>query len=259
MDLSSPAAALAQTVSLKTAWLVHLVSELFALTLAYWPAYENKASLNGMYWDLITYLALGRWSECQYQTGLSRMWQDLVKLLSDPMALTMIVAGFVLIEAAFLLISVVLLPWAAHDEPLARTWRHTLRVTWLGTECACLFVGIGWLITSLRSGRRADEVVALLLFEILAAGFCLSSSGRVESNDGYHVSIGRRYARTAATTSRTYLPIIVARSAGHRSPSHSLRADAIHCVGTGEPDERPDSLDPALSMRCSALNGSFER
>jgi len=133
------AATLAQTVSMRTAWLVHLLAGTSAFVL-HW-AHRG--------------------------TPVGRIGQNLISLLSNPFLFSATVASLVPIEGAFLLISVVLLPWAGHSEPLSRTWRHTLRVTWLTPGCAIPLVGIAWSILTVRSNRQVDEGTMFILLEIL--------------------------------------------------------------------------------------------
>jgi hypothetical protein len=66
------------------------------------------------------------------RNDLRRLWREITQ---SHEAQLFIVGAFLLIEAVFLCTALLLMPWAAHDEPMGQTWRHALRTAWLGTGC----------------------------------------------------------------------------------------------------------------------------
>lgn len=86
----------------------------------------------------------------------------------DPQQVIPILAAVIAVaELGLAGLAFVLTPWAAHDEPLVRTWRYTLRVVWWSTGCAVPCVLFPWV---LRIGDPpfSDELLVILLMEFLA-------------------------------------------------------------------------------------------
>jgi hypothetical protein len=113
-------------VSLLSAFNIHLAATVLTFLLIVWlVAIDEKKTLSNLLADLLHEL-LWDWQEALLVFGL--------------IALS--------IEAGFLLLAFLVMPWGAADEPLRSSFKHALRFTWLHTTHALpivLLVGLMYL------------------------------------------------------------------------------------------------------------------
>jgi hypothetical protein len=150
----------------------------FGLTLLAWllPRRAARAAVDLPLWAMwLAHLLVGGISALLvvlFEGPGVQGWSDashrLIRLARDSEMRLTALAALAAIEAAFLFLALILLPWAAHDEPLKQTWRHAQRVAWLVTGCAVPATCLIEFVQLAETYPRLRELLYVLCMEGLA-------------------------------------------------------------------------------------------